>query len=263
MDDLRVAESRVQAAQERRQFRLRRDVVGAPHREQRARLRERLKSLADGRDALLELVLVLERERPADAVAARHVYDEHVATVRRFPHELGRIQGLVGAAPEHATVDAEATQDRRHVGDLAEGVRDVADLHHGPELPGHAMAAQQVPHERLTAGQRHVWDFVPGPDSEPTVLDDALDLGAAVRTDVQVVLDQDRVAVQQEVFVLGVAIEDLQQQVEEADEARAVALVRKVPLAVPVRVGDEDEAPGFAAGFLSSHTLPCAFASSC
>src|SRR6202165_6187756 len=43
-------------------------------------------------------------------------------------------------------------------------------------------------------------------------------------------------------LVVRIVIEDVKYEIEEADDPRAVALVRQVPLAVPVRVRHEDDA---------------------
>ena len=125
--------------------------------------------------------------------------------------------------------------------DLAERVGDVADLHHRAEHLRDAMAAQEVADERLAAGQRLVRDDVPGADEQLALLHDALDVVEAVGAHLQVVLERDRVAVEHEVLVVGVAVEQVEQHVEEADEAHAERLVREVPLAVPVRVRDDHE----------------------
>ena len=241
VDHLAIGQAVVGGADEAGQLSLGRDVVGAPHHQQRARLGAGLKEPPDRLDLGGE-GLLLHREGRADAVAIGHVHGQHLAAVRRLPDELARRQRIVGAAPEDATVDAEAAQQRRQVGDLAEGVGQVADSHRPAERLRRPMAPQQVTHQRLAGGQELVRDDVPGPDGQPPLPRQALDRLAPVGAHLQVVLDEEGVAVQQEVAVVRVALQDLQQQVEEADQAGAVALVGQVPLAVPVRVGDEDEA---------------------
>jgi hypothetical protein len=186
---------------------------------------------------------LLGGERRRDAVAAADVLDEHSAAVGGLPEELRGLEGIVRAAPEDAAFDAEACEDRREVGDLAERIGQVADVHYAAQLARDAMAAQEIAHQRLAARERFIGDDVPGPGGQAAFAHVALDQRATVGAHLEVVLDQDGVAVEHEVAVLRIASEDVEEQIEEADEARAVALVGEVPLAIPVRVGDEDDAP--------------------
>ena len=216
VDQLGVGQAGVRGAEEPRQLALGWDVVGAPHHQQRPCLRPWLEELPDRLDAGDEGVF-LHREGRADAVASghvdsvRHVLDQDLAAVGAFPNELARRQRFVGAAPEDAALDAEAAQQGRQVGDLAEGVWQVADGHHPAERLRHAVAAKHVAHQRFAAGEELVGDHVPGPHGEPPFSHEARDRLSPVGAYLQVVLDQDRVAVEQEVAVLCVPLQDVDQ----------------------------------------------------
>ena len=64
---------------------------------------------------------------------------------------------------------------------------------------------------------------------------------APVRPYLQVVLQRHRLPVEHEVPVLGVRVQQVQQRVHHPHQPRAELLERLVPLAVPVRVRDDDE----------------------
>ena len=83
------------------------------------------------------------------------------------------------------------------------------------------MAAQEVAHQRLAARQRLVRNDVPRPDEQLPLLHDALDILEAVGPHLQVVLERDRVAVEHEMLVAGIAVEDVEQHVEQPDEPHA------------------------------------------
>ena len=103
-------------------------------------------------------------------------------------------------------------------------------------MRGDAVAAQEVADVGLAAGEGFVGDDVPGADLQLALLDDALEVVEAVGADLEVVLEGEGVAVEEEVLVLGFGVEEFDELVEEADEADAEGLVGEVPLAVPVGV---------------------------
>src|SRR5439155_6320516 len=98
---------------------------------------------------------------------------------------------------------------------------------------------EQVADVGFPGREQRVGLDVPRSDRETPRAARRLEVGAASGTDLQVVLEHDRLPVEQEAES-GVVGDELEDAVDEIDETRAKGLVRPVPLAVPVRVRDED-----------------------
>ncbi len=169
------------------------------------------------------------------------VQGQHLGAVGCGPAEL-RLRHLgPDAPPDEHGVEAEAAQDGGQVRDVAEGVGRVAHHHRPPVGARRADPEHQVADVRLTADQELVRKHVVGAGEEAAFAHQPLDGRPAVGPHLQVVVDRDGLAVHHEVPVLRVAVKKVEQRVHHADEADAELLERCVPLAVPVRVGDDDE----------------------
>ncbi len=215
-------------------------VVGAVGDEDVSRRGERFEEGADVVEGAAQDFGVL-RQRGEHAVAVGEVDGEHLGAVGGGPAELG-CRGLgADAAPDEDGVDAEAAQDGGQVRDVAEGVRRVADHHRAAVRARRADAGHQVADVGLAADEELVRQHVAGPGEQPPVAHEALDVGAALRADLEVVVERHGLAVEDEVAVVGVAVEEVEEGVHHADEAGAEGLEGEVPLAVPVGVGDDDE----------------------
>ena len=96
---------------------------------------------------------------------------------------------------------------------------------------------------RFAADQEFVGQDVPGTDQDPAGLNLAREALAVVRADLQVVLEDDGLAVQMEGDVVSVfrtvALEDAEELVHGAHEAHPEVLEGEIPLAVPMRVRDD------------------------
>ena len=101
------------------------------------------------------------------------------------------------------------------------------------------MAAQQVADERLAADQKLVRHHVPRADQDAAVLDRLPQPRLLLGPDLEVVLEHDRLAVEMEVLVAGIGVEQIEQPIDERHEPEPELLVGQVPLAVPVRVRDD------------------------
>jgi hypothetical protein len=60
-----------------------------------------------------------------------------------------------------------------------------------------------------------------------------------LRTDLEIVLEDDRLAVEVKVLVVRIGVEQIEQPIDERDEPEAELLVREVPLAIPMRVRND------------------------
>ncbi len=101
------------------------------------------------------------------------------------------------------------------------------------------MAAEQVADERFAAHQELVGHHVPGADQDAAVLDRLAQPRFLFRPDLEVVLEHDGLAVEMEMLVVGIGIEQIEQPIDERDEPEPELLVRQIPLAIPVGVGDD------------------------
>jgi hypothetical protein len=141
-------------------------------------------------------------------------------------------------APQDGVVEAELAKDLRHLSDVAEQVRKVAHGHRRAERLRDAMAARQVPDERLAAHEEFIRHVVPRPDEDAAFLDQFPQPRLLVRAQLQVVFEHDRLAVEMEVLVVRLALHEVEQAIDEPDEAEAELLVTEVPLAIPMGVGN-------------------------
>ena len=78
-----------------------------------------------------------------------------------------------------------------------------------------------------------------GPDLHAPGGDEAGQPCLGLGPHLEVVVDHDRLAVEQEALVGRVGLQEVEQVVDEVDELDPVGLERRVPLPVPVRVGDD------------------------
>jgi len=98
----------------------------------------------------------------------------------------------------------------------------------------------QVADQRLAADQELVRQRVPGTDLDLAGFDGAVHALAVFGADGQVVVDDDCLAIQQKPE-LGVGLGQRQQVVPEVDQLGPERLEWRVPLAVPVRVGNNED----------------------
>ena len=118
----------------------------------------------------------------------------------------------------------------------------VADVHHATEGRATRDAGLQVADEGLAGDEELVHEDVPGSDGEPAGRGEGPQPLLVLGTDLEVVVDDGHLAVEEEVAVGAVALELVEQAVDQRDQLQAEGLERLVPLAVPVGVGDDRDA---------------------
>ena len=136
-------------------------------------------------------------------------------------------------------VEPGEAQDLRHLRHVPEHVGEVADAHRAAELRRALDAELQVAHERLRRHHELVHEDRPRADLHAPGGDEAGQPFLGLGPHLEVVVDHDRLAVEQEALVGRVGLEEVEQVVDEVDELDPVGLERRVPLPVPVRVGDD------------------------
>ena len=126
---------------------------------------------------------------------------------------------------------------------MAEAVGQVADRRRRRAVPlAHGPPVQQVAHERLRADEELVGQDVARAGLEPTLDQQGAEAALHLGADLEVVLEQHRLAVEGEA-VLGTGFERRDRLVDDLGEADAEVLERQVPLAIPVRVRNDPEVP--------------------
>src|SRR5262249_49895271 len=145
------------------------------------------------------------------------------------------IELVAVSPPVDEDAEPEAGEDLRHLRRMPERVGNVGDLRDRPERPGDGATEEQVPHVCLARWEERVRLHVPGPDGEASFANSALERLAASRTDREIVLDHDPLAVEQEA-IPRVFLEEIENAIDRVDQASAERLERTVPLAVPVEV---------------------------
>jgi hypothetical protein len=157
-------------------------------------------------------------------------------------------------APDDRISQARITQDLRHLRDVAEHVRQVADLHRSAQLLRPRPAPLQVAHQRLTAHEELVHQDLPWTDGEAPRAHVTRDPFRLLRPNLQVVVDGRELAIEREREV-SVCLEHLQDAIDEVDELHPEALEGPIPLAVPVGMRHEMD-DGRTGGGFGRHVVP-------
>ncbi len=105
------------------------------------------------------------------------------------------------------------------------------------EAPKHATPGHQDAHDPLTARDEHTGEHQPRASLEPPRGEEPLQLIGALGTDGEIILDDDRLSVEEK--TLGAGRRIIEQLVDERDEPLTKPFDRMVPLAIPVGMGDD------------------------
>jgi hypothetical protein len=212
-------------------------VVGPVHREHRVVAEERTHRVGERLDRAREAVRHGEEVRGV-AVPVGQILGANGRPVRPAPGEDVTVDRAGNAPPDDGGVEPERAQDLRHLRDVAEHVGQVADAHRPAELVGAREPELEVAPDRLAGDEELVHQHLPRPDREPLRLDERAQPLLVLRPDLEVVVDRLELAVEREHEPV-VRLHQLEHLVDQPNELQAKALEGQVPLAVPVRVGDQ------------------------
>src|SRR3989337_1951131 len=155
-------------------------------------------------------------------VAVAQIGCEHAAAVGSLPPHFA---GLVGQpAPEGGRLDSESVQDLGKLPDVSQGIWHIPDGHAASEPPRDMAAPQQVADERLRAHQELIREHVPGADEKSPLSHPAHQFRFAVRADLEVVLQENRLPVEGEMREAWIALEDVEEEIDQVDELQAERL---------------------------------------
>ena len=176
-------------------------------------------------------------ELATQEVAEREVFGSDPAAIRRLPPERGAIDLIWDSAPHDGSADPGHPQDLRHLADVPELVREIADPRAAAELRGPAQATFQVPDVRFPRREELVHLREPRAGRELPRSSQPFHVSPPVGPDGKVVVDHRGLPVQVE--VREARVQQLDQPVHHRDQHVEEPFERQVPLAVPVRVRDQ------------------------
>ena len=192
------------------------------------------------------------------AVARQLLEGAHLASVRRAPaeHRTELVQLIAQPAREDEAVDAEAGQYLGKLKRMPEAVGQIADRRRSRAKPLTRRASdQQVADEGLATHQQLVGKDVARPDLEAAGRQQRSQPPLVLGASIEVVLEDDRLAVERERGEARVLFEHFDQLVDDRREPELELLEGQVPLAIPVRVRHDEEAPQ-ASELIHARSLP-------
>jgi hypothetical protein len=215
-------------------------VVDAVH-EQRRRALDRPETV-EHPEQPVDRLLGVAREHRGGEVAASQLVREHPAAVGREPAVDGAdaVELVAVAPPVDHRPEPEPGEELRELGGVPERVGHVRDAGAAPDRLGDAPPHQQVADERLAGRQQGIGLHVPGADGQPPGPHHSFELVTTTRPHREVVLDHDRLPVEQE-RPTRIDREQVEHAVDGVDQPRPERLERPVPLAVPVRVRHQQD----------------------
>ena len=215
-----------------------RHVVGADHAEQVVVAVPRAEAL-------------LERFEPRFArdieqvggvpVPRRQVLGDDSRAVQAFPHEPVEVDRRGNAPPDHRRLDSGETEDLRHLRDVTEHVREVADAHRASKLGCPRESGLEIAQRRLAVDEELVHERLPRAEREPPGSHECANPFLCFRPNLQIVVECRELAVECEAHVL-VALELAEHLVDHVHQRDPERLERPVPLPVPVGVRNEEDA---------------------
>src|SRR5690606_14832087 len=137
-------------------------------------------------------------------------------------------------APEQGIVDAEAGKDLRQLADVAEEIADearVAWLHTKGARDSATVA--QVAHERFAGDEEFIGEDIPRADADAAGLGQVGDRVAMLGTDLEVVLEDNGLAVTSEGALQAAIFVAFDEAVHQLDQPVTIVLERLVPFAIP------------------------------
>ena len=178
-----------------RESRCERHVVGSDHPEHGI-------AAKPGREPLLEEAKI-DRARDVEeirsvVIAGGEVLGHDRGAVQPFPDESVEVDGRGNAPPDDRSLDPGGAQDLRHLRDVAEHVRQIADRHRAPELLGAAQAGLEIAQRRLAVDEELVHQRLPGPDREPPGPHECANPLLGLGPDLEVVVHRRELSVERE-----------------------------------------------------------------
>ena len=141
---------------------------------------------------------------------------------------------LIRTAADHRLPDSETGKDLRHLRGVAKAVAQVSVSDRlSPELPCHRTARLQVADQALPGNQKFIRHTVPRPYPKPSLTDIFFQFRPLFRPDFEIILQCERIPVQQEHQLLF-PFENDKQFIQNIHQPETEFLECPVPFPVPV-----------------------------
>ena len=188
-----------------------------------------------------ELLRVGGKIHPDLVALGREVVEQHRASIRPEPSEEVALSGTVSseASPQSPETDAELSSEGRPNAGMPERVGRIEHVGSSPQAFRIGGTRQEVSHQGFAGGNELIGQNVPGTDLQATVSHQLPDGIGSFRADSQVVLEQNRLAIEEKTSEAGVRLETGDQVVDGGNQPRDERGARQIPLAIPVRVGEQ------------------------
>ena len=185
--------------------------------------------------------IAVRRKRSADLVALRRevIHQQLAAGRPPPPHQITSL--VTQPAPQHRSVEGELASEIGKNRWMAESVRRIEYVEPAAQAGRVGAADEEVAHQRLARGDLLVGQHIPGPDLEPPGSHQSAHQRLAIRPYREVVLEQNRLPVQEEGLEGRISLESFEQVVEQSDQSDTKGRLREIPLPVPVRMEDQVE----------------------
>jgi hypothetical protein len=144
-------------------------------------------------------------------IAFAQVCHQNARAIRRLPPEFG--WPVEHPAPNGGDLDPKSAQDLGDLSDVTERIGHVPDHHLGTKFTGCEVALLQVADVRFGTHQEHIRQDVPGADDDPPFANVLAEDGFFFRAHVQVILQNDGLTIEHEVFELRVLLKDVEHPV--------------------------------------------------
>src|SRR5512137_129741 len=131
-------------------------------------------------------------------------------------------------------MDAESLQYLRHLTDVPEWIGDVADAHARTKPAASPFPFEQVAQSRFRADQELIRQDVPGTNDQSPAADIATNPLFILRAHGEVVIQDNRLPVEHEMFKIQVVIQEVKHAIDQVDKAKAKFLECPVPFTIPV-----------------------------
>ncbi len=188
-------------------------------------------------------------------VGAIEILSTDAGSVGSLPPERSLGDCIRDAAPYDAVAQAGERQHLGHLRDMAEHVREIADLHETAKFDRTRDAALETANHCLARNHVLVHENFPWADREPSLGHERSQSRLGLGADLEVVVDHGGLPIEHEPPVTRVTLEQFQQLIDELNESQSEGLERRVPLPVPMGMGDDRYVRGHASEDTSGRPL--------
>ncbi|MNS42460.1 hypothetical protein D3C72_748380 [compost metagenome] len=176
---------------------------------------------------------------------------QHLRAIRPFPDQLGE-GGLISSvghgiieacglhsSPEEGVRNARLPHQLRGLADQSKGIGEVSDLGRLSVSIGILMPNLHIADIRFTARKECILQNIPRSNDQTPRRNVLLQAIQVLWTNLQIVLQNNRLTIQIKAFEFTISIQLIQQCIHQLNEPDMVLLIGQIPFPVPMGVGDD------------------------